>query len=184
MATNFAIRHAVHCIQQGGIIVYPTETIYGLGCDPLCGGAVADLHELKGRDADKGLILIASRIDQLDEIIDVSDRNDRAALVQEKVPTTWVVPAKPGTPTWITGQHDTVAVRISTHPTVRHLCDRLGHSLVSTSANPSGEKPAMNPLQLHRYFDGLVDCILVSNHTPAGRPSVIRDLKTRRLLRK
>ena len=184
MATDFAIRHAVHCIQQGGIIAYPTETIYGLGCDPLCAEAVADILLIKDRDVGKGLILIASRIEQLDEFIDVTDSNDRAAMAQQETPTTWVVPAKADAPEWITGGRDTVAVRISPHPVVIHLCDQLGHALVSTSANPSGSKPAMNALQLHRYFDGMVDSILISNHNLPGKASVIKDLRSGRLLRK
>ena len=64
------------------------------------------------------------------------------------------------------------------------LCDLLGHALVSTSANPAGKKPALNALQLHRYFDGQVDSMLVSNHNCSGIPSKIRDLKSRKLLRK
>ena len=183
MATNFAIRHAAHCIQQGGIIAYPTETIYGLGCDPLCAKAVADILLLKDRDVEKGLILIASRIEQLDDFIDVPDPDDRTLMIQQETPTTWVVPAKADTPEWITGGRDTVAARISPHPVVVQLCDQLDHALVSTSANPSGSKPAMNALQLHRYFDGLVDSMLISNHNLSGKASTIRDLRSGRMLR-
>ena len=183
MATEFAIRFAVHCIQQGGIIAYPTETVYGLGCDPLCAEAVNEINILKGRAASKGLILLASRLQQLDTLIDVSDRNERAAIVGEDQPTSWIVPAKNTAPAWITGGHHTIAVRVSSHPLVMRLCDQLGHALVSTSANPAGKKPAINPLQLHRYFDGLVDSMLISNHNCSGKPSIIRHLKSRQLLR-
>ena len=183
MPSEFAIRYAAHCIRQGGVIAYPTETVYGLGCDPLCFNAVDAINDLKGRDARKGLILLASRLQQLDALIDVNDRNQRAALMAEDEPTSWVVPAKDTTPGWITGGRDTVAIRITTHPVVMHLCDHLGHALVSTSANPAGKKPALNALQLHRYFDGLVDAMLVSTHNCSGKPSKIRDLKSRQLLR-
>ena len=184
MATAFAIRYAIHCVRTGGIIAYPTETVYGLGCDPMCADAVEAINALKGRDAAKGLILLASRLQQLDTLIDVSDRSDRAAIVGEQQPTSWIVPARSNTPRWITGRHRTIAVRVTTHPVVRRLCDQLGHALVSTSANPAGMKPALNPLQLHRYFEGQVDAMLISNHNCSGRPSRIRQLKNGQLLRK
>jgi L-threonylcarbamoyladenylate synthase len=183
VATDFAIRYTAHCIRRGGIIAYPTETVYGLGCDPLNAAAVNAINALKGRDARKGLILLASRLQQVDALVDVADPNERAAIVGEREPTSWIVPAKAIAPSWITGRHHTVAIRISTHPLVIELCDRLGHALVSTSANPAGKKPALNALQLHRYFDGLLDAMLISNHNCSGRPSRIRDLKSRQLLR-
>ena len=183
MASAFAIRHAVHCVRRGGIIAYPTETVYGLGCDPLCAGAVARINRLKGRDARKGLILLASRLEQLDALIDVNDRSQRAAIVSTRDPTSWVVPAKAAAPPWITGGRNTLAIRISTHPVVMQLCDTLGHALVSTSANPAGRKPALDALQLHRYFESVVDAILVSHHNCSGRPSTIRNLQSGQLLR-
>jgi L-threonylcarbamoyladenylate synthase len=183
MATDFAIRLAAHCVRQGGIIAYPTETVYGLGCDPLRSDAVNAINELKGRDASKGLILLASRLQQLDALIDVPDQKERAAIVGETQATSWIVPAKSAAPRWITGKHRTIAIRISSHPMVAQLCDLLGHSLVSTSANPAGKKPALNSLQLHHYFDGLVDAMLISHHNCSGRPSRIRHLKSRQLLR-
>ena len=184
MTSDFAIRYAIHCIRRGGIIAYPTETVYGLGCDPLDPSAVAAINALKGRDASKGLILLASRLEQLDRLIQVPDRNDRAAITGEPRPTSWIVPARRNAPRWLTGRHHTLAVRITTHPLVMRMCDQLGHALVSTSANPSGKKPAINALQLHHYFDGLVDAMLISDHNCSGRPSTIRDLRSRQLLRK
>ena len=184
MATEFAIRYAAHCIRQGGVIAYPTETVYGLGCDPLNAAAVSAVNALKGRDASKGLILLASRLQQLDALIDVPDPEERATIVGERQPTSWIVPAKATAPRWISGKHPTLAIRISTHPLVIELCNRLGHALGSTSANPAGKKPALNALQLHRYFDGLVDAMLISQHNCSGRPSRIRDLRSKQLLRK
>ncbi len=183
MATEFAIRFAVHCVRRGGIIAYPTETVYGLGCDPLCANAVNEINILKGRGAGKGLILLGSRLQQLDALIDVSDRNERAAIVGEHEATSWIVPAKHTAPDWITQGRCTIAIRITTHPLVMRLCDKLGHALVSTSANPAGMPPALNSLQLHHYFDGLVDSMLISNHNCSGKPSKIRQLKSRQLLR-
>ncbi len=184
MASEFAIRYAAHCVRQGGVIGYPTETVYGLGCDPLRADAVAAVNRLKGRDARKGLILLASRLQQLDDLIDVSDRGQRAVITGESEPTSWIVPARDTAPDWITGGRNTLAIRVTSHPVVARLCDHLGHALVSTSANPAGKKPALNALQLHRYFDGQVDAMLVSTHNCSGRPSRIRDLESGQLLRK
>jgi len=184
MATEFAIRFAVHCVRQGGIIAYPTETVYGLGCDPLCADAVNKINTLKQRKSGKGLILLGSRLQQLDALIDVGDPNERAAIVGGHEPTSWIVPAKNTAPGWITEGQGTIAIRITTHPLVILLCDQLGHAVVSTSANPAGKKPALNSLQLHRYFDGRVDSMLISNHNCSGKPSKIRHLKSRQLLRK
>ena len=184
MASGFAVRHAVHCVRRGGVIAYPTETVYGLGCDPLDAGAVARINGLKGRDSRKGLILLASRLEQLDALIAVSDRDQRAAVMATPEPTSWIVPAQDTAPPWITGGRGTIAIRISAHPVVVQLCEALGHGLVSTSANPTGKKPALSALRLHRYFDGRVDAILVSQHNCSGRPSAIRDLESGRLLRK
>lgn len=184
MATDFAVRYAIHCVRQGGVIAYPTETVYGLGCDPLCSIAVAAINDLKGRDASKGLILLASRLQQLDSLIDVPERDDRATITGENQPTSWIVPAKSSAPSWLRGRHQTLAIRITTHPLVIRMCDQLGHALVSTSANPAGKKPALNALQLHRYFDRQLDAMLISNHNCSGRPSTIRHLKSGQLLRK
>lgn len=183
MASDFAVRYAVHCVRQCGVIIYPTETVYGLGCDPLCPDAVNTINAIKGRDASKGLILLASRLEQLDELIAVSDAGRRAMITGEPEPTSWIVPARDSAPVWLSGGRSTLAIRVTSHPLVTRLCDRLGHSLVSTSANPSGKNPATNPLQLHRYFDGLVDAMLISDHNRSGRPSKIRDLESGQLLR-
>ncbi|MGB5276476.1 MAG: L-threonylcarbamoyladenylate synthase [Gammaproteobacteria bacterium] len=184
MTTDFAIRYAAHCVRRGGIIAYPTETVYGLGCDPLNVTAVNAVNALKGRDSSKGLILLASQLQQLDALIEVADPDDRAAIVGEQQPTSWIVPVKDTTPRWISGRYQTLAIRVSTHPLVIQLCNLLGHALVSTSANPAGKKPALNPLQLHRYFEGQLDAMLISHHNCSGRPSRIRDLKSRHVLRK
>jgi L-threonylcarbamoyladenylate synthase len=183
MASDFAISHAAHCIRHGGIIVYPTETVYGLGCDPLCEDAVERINQIKQRQPGKGLILLAGSLEQLDDFIDVPAPRHRALIRDNEQPTSWIVPARTQVPAWITGGGESVAVRISDHATVRSLCNRLGYPLVSTSANPAGRKPARNALELHRYFDGIVDAILVSAGTGRGTPSKIIRLADRSLVR-
>jgi L-threonylcarbamoyladenylate synthase len=181
MATPFQLRRATHAIRNGGVIAYPTETLYGLGCDPQCAKAVERIYAIKQRQAGKGIILVAAGLQQLDEYIDVGDEPDRCKLLPDKEPTSWVVPASPQAPSWLVS-NGTVAVRISTHPAVIELCNRLGHAITSTSANISGHPPAASPLQLHRDFDGKVDAFVIPDETQrarmSGRPSRVRALHT------
>jgi L-threonylcarbamoyladenylate synthase len=183
MATDFAIRHAAHCIRRGGVIAYPTETVYGLGCDPLCEEAVERINRIKQRPPGKGLILLAGRLEQLDDFIDVPSPQARDLIGNNAQPTSWIVPAHASAPDWLTGSGDTIAVRISSHAVVKSLCDRIGYPLVSTSANPAARRPARNALELHRYFDGCVDAVLVSAGTCRGTPSKIIRLTDRMLVR-
>lgn len=182
MATDFAIRRAAHCIRHGGVIVYPTETVYGLGCDPLCEDAVERINRIKQRPPGKGLILLAGSLEQLDDFINVPSPRDRELMCNNTQPISWIVPARTNAPGWIT-DGDTVAVRVSGHAVVKSLCEQLGFPLVSTSANPAGGQPARNALELHRYFDGIVDAILVSHGTSRGTPSKIIRLADRSLVR-
>jgi L-threonylcarbamoyladenylate synthase len=182
MATDFAIRHAAHCIRHGGVIVYPTETVYGLGCDPLCEDAVERINRIKQRPPGKGLILLAGRLEQLDDFIDVPSPRDRELMCDNAQPISWIVPARTNAPDWIT-DGGTVAVRVSDHAVVKALCEELGFPLVSTSANPAGRKPARNALELHRYFDGIVDAILLSHGKSRGTPSKIIRLADKSLVR-
>lgn len=183
MASEFAIRHALHQIKHGGVIAYPTETVYGLGCDPMNFEAVQYLSKLKNRDGSKGLILLACDLDQLEGFINVPDENDREKIQQTNKPTSWIVPAKDTVPDWLTGNTRTLAVRISNHPVVKKLCYRLDSPLVSTSANPSGKKPALNALQLHRYFQNTINAILISDDKQCGQPSTLRWLHDDKIVR-
>lgn len=169
---------------RAGIIAYPTESVYGLGCHPLHPDAVQRILSLKHRDWGKGLILVASNLAQVEPYILPLSAEDRARLTTAApLPTTWLLPARPDTPDWLTGRHTTLAVRISTHPTLFALCDFLNHPLVSTSANPSQRPPARTALKVRRYFSNQVDFILHYGGVCRGRPSVIRDLVSGKMVR-
>lgn len=183
MASEFAIRHALHQIQQGGVIAYPTETVYGLGCDPMNPEAVHYLRTLKNKSTGKGLILIASDLNQFIDFICTPDTKEQEKILQADKPTSWIVPAKAKIPGWLTGNTQTLAIRISQHAVVKKLCGQLGYPLVSTSANPGGKKPALNALQLHQYFHNKVDAILISNHNHSNQPSVLRWLHNDKIVR-
>ncbi len=177
------LREAKRYLNQGGVIAYPTEAVYGLGCDPLDPHAVARLLWLKGRAPEKGLILIASAIEQLAPYICVDDITAKELEGSWPGPVTWVVPAAANVPAWITGGRDTIAVRVTAHPLASDLCTAFGGALVSTSANTSGKEPARNPLQVRKRLRGLPDMIVNGATGQLDRPTEIRDAASGTLLR-
>ncbi len=183
MASRFQIHNAATLIQGGGIVAYPTEAVYGLGCDPLNGGAVQRLLELKGRPAGKGLILIAADFDQLRPFINELAPEQMAAVhASWPGPVTWLLPAAAGVPAWLTGGRSTLAVRVTAHPLAAALCRAAAMPLVSTSANRAGRPPARSALQVRLRCPG-VDMILPGAVGGAGRPTEIRDARNGKLLR-
>ena len=183
MPSPFHYRHATHLLRRGAIVAHPTEAVYGLACDPLDPRAVYRLLELKLRPVEKGLILIAADYGQLAPFVAWREKE-----LPEKVrtgwpgPRTWLLPAAPHLPAWITGGRDRVAVRVTAHPVAAELCRRFGGPLVSTSANRSGLPPARNPLQVRLRCPG-ADLVL---HGPTGgleNPTPIRDATTGEVLR-
>ncbi|QOW19704.1 threonylcarbamoyl-AMP synthase [Lysobacter ciconiae] len=177
---------AVRVLRGGGVIAYPTEAVWGLGCDPFDQTAVRRLLEVKQRPVEKGLILIAGALAQLDGLVDWSGlAAERCVEVRASWPGphTWVVPATAAVPRVITGDHDSVAVRVSAHPTVVALCAAWGGVLVSTSANLAGQ-PAVTAIdQLDPELLARIDAVLAGE--PGGRatPSTIRDARTGAVLR-
>ncbi|HIF54381.1 MAG: L-threonylcarbamoyladenylate synthase [Methylococcales bacterium] len=148
LVSQFKIRQAVQKIQIGEVIAYPTEAVFGLGCDPLNEEAVYKLLAIKKRQVDKGLILIASSLAQLEPYLLLDDAIiDR---VQKTWPgaVTWIIPAQSWVPEWLTGEHASLAVRVTAHPVARQLCEHYGQPLVSTSANISSKPPATRSWQV------------------------------------
>jgi len=182
MASDFSIRHAAHVIRNGGIIAYPTDTIYGLGCDPYDACAVHNINILKQRSSNKQFILLASHIDQIKPLI-LLNKEQQNLIAQTAEPISWVVNAKHQTPAWLTDKQNTVTIRISKNDTVKKLCAALGHAIISTSANPSGKKPARNSLELHQYFHNRVPKILASQKKLTAQPSKIIRLCDNHIIR-
>ena len=131
--TGWHIREAVRIIAAGGVIAYPTDTVYGLGCDPLNASAVLYLLELKQRGIAQGIILIASRWQQLHPFLQpLKPATAKRVKHDTGKPVTWLLPARPDVPVWLRGRHDTLAIRVTRHPAVTALCDRWDGPLVST----------------------------------------------------
>ncbi|TCV91367.1 translation factor SUA5 [Biostraticola tofi] len=172
-------------LQKGRVIAYPTEAVFGLGCDPDNEAAVQALLDIKQRSWTKGLILIAADYQQLRPYIDdslLSEQQREKVFASWPGPVTWVMPARSNTPRWLTGQFSTLAVRITAFAPARDLCLAFGKPLVSTSANLSGQSPCRTAeevrLQLGAHFpllDGPVEGRL--------NPSEIRDSLTGESLR-
>jgi L-threonylcarbamoyladenylate synthase len=182
--TNWHIREAARIIAGGGIIAYPTETVYGLGCDPFNSDAVLHLLELKQRRMEQGLILIASHFGQLEPLLlPLAPAVLKQVASPAATPTTWVLPCLPDIPVWLRGRHASLAVRITTHPLATALCDAWGGPLVSTSANLHGRHPATTPLAIRHAFDNRLDYILHGTAGTGYRHSEIRNGLTGAILR-
>jgi L-threonylcarbamoyladenylate synthase len=181
----FRLRQAVRVLRGGGIVAYPTEGVYGLGCDPLDGAAVTRLLALKGRSRRKGLILIAEAFERVRPFLGALEPDlEAAARADWPGPVTWVLPAAPATPSWLTGGRPTLAVRVTAHPLAAALCRAFGGPLVSTSANRSGARPARSPLAVRRQLGDAVDLVLHGALGGLRGPTPIRDGASGRLLRR
>lgn len=173
------LQQAAQAILAGGVVAYPTEGVWGLGCLPANEAAVRRILALKGRAVDKGLILVAGQEAQFDPLLAGLDRQQRATLSASwPGPNTWLVPHGDRVPRWISGQHPKVALRVTDHPLVQALCALCGGPLVSTSANPQGLPAAMNAREVSDYFGDGIDALAPGETGGRGKPSVIRDLLT------
>lgn len=181
MALSFPIHRAGRILRSGGVVAYPTEGVFGLGCIPDYADAVVRILSIKKRDPSLGLVLIASDMDQLADWVEVPGPAGLRSSPDR--PVTWIVPARANVPYWVQGDNDGLAVRLTTHPIAAALCEAADSVLVSTSANVAGRPPARHALVLRRQFGSLVDCIVPGRCGPAAGPSEIRDLKTGSVLR-
>jgi L-threonylcarbamoyladenylate synthase len=172
-------------VLAGGVIAYPTEAVYGIGCLPTDETALARVLAIKQRDARKGMIVVAATAEQLEPLAELpGGRVGEAIRASWPGPVTWIVQARAGLPAALTGGRATLAVRVSRHPIVRRLCERAGTALVSTSANLSGRRPARSALAVRRQLGGAVDWILAGSLGDSTRPTEIRDARTGRVLRR
>lgn len=186
MAAFPQIAEALSALHRGGVIAYPTEAVWGLGCDPFDEAAVLRLLALKRRDVAKGLILVAADLAQLEGLADwgalAADRR-AATLASWPGPHTWIVPANARLPRWITGAHDGVAVRVSAHPVIVALCNGFGGAIVSTSANRAGAPAPRMPSDFDDAVRTGIDAMVAGETSGLARPTPIRDARTGAALR-
>jgi L-threonylcarbamoyladenylate synthase len=171
-------------LAAGAVVACPTEAVWGLSCDPANEEAVLRLLDLKQRPVDKGLILVAADIEQFGWLLRDLERPDRSRLqLTWPGPVTWLVPHRQRVPPWICGDFDTVALRVTAHPTMAELCRAFGGPLVSTSANVAGRQPAREQFQLWRYFGDELDGVVPGRLGGDANPTVIRDLESDNIVR-
>lgn len=187
MNNTSTIEHAAEVFCQGGIIAYPTEAVFGLGCDPDNDGAVRKLLSLKQRSVDKGLILLAANYSQLLPYLnDDAISQDKRFSVLSRWPNalTQVLPANNNISPLLCGVFDSIAVRITDHPDVVALCKLTNKAIVSTSANLSGQSPATNWQQVEHQLGDKVDFIIKTETLGFLKPTSIINGLTGEVIRK
>ncbi len=181
--SNWRIRQAVTALNQGGVVAYPTEAVFGLGCDPWNVQAVKRLLDIKQRSWLKGLIIVAADFNQLQDFIaPVSAETLKLLESTWPGPVTWLLPVNTNLPAYLSGLHDTIAVRVSAHKQTAKLCREFGGAIVSTSANVAGARPAKTIRQLRWNMSG-IDTIVPGQCSGSSTPTEIRDAQTGERLR-
>ena len=169
---------AAALMRRGGVLAYPTEAVFGLGCDPHDRVAFERLFALKQRPPTQGVLLIAAGFAQVERYIDVAAVPD-AVLAQVQAswpgPHTWIFPRSPAVPDWVAGAHAGIALRVTAHEPAAALCRAFGGALVSTSANPHGQPPARSADTVAGYFGDALDGLLDAPLGDQQKPTVIRD---------
>ncbi|MDE2148693.1 MAG: Sua5/YciO/YrdC/YwlC family protein [Gammaproteobacteria bacterium] len=185
MASALQLAAAARALAAGGIIAYPTEGVWGLGCDAYNAGAVSRLLQLKRRDWRKGLIVVGADFEQLRPLLRAPSRSAlRRALAGWPGPITWVFPAAPAAPPWLTGAHGSIAVRVTAHAVAGGLCRAFGAPIVSTSANRSGQPPATGAAAVRRRFGDALAAVVPGALGGLSRPTPVRDAVSGALLRR
>lgn len=181
---HIRIRRAVNILKSGGVIAYPTEGVYGLGCDPFNPAAVHKLLQIKQRPVHKGLILIASDWETLKTLVS-NVPIDRLNEVKATWPGpyTWIFPAADSVPPWIRGDYETVALRVTDHPIACALCKAFEGPIVSTSANIANTPPLHRVEDVREQFIDKVDFILPGRVGSLSGPTIIRDVISGQILR-
>lgn len=177
---------AAALLRCGGVLAYPTEAVYGLGCDPHDHAAFERLFALKQRPPSQGVLLIAAAFEQVERYID-PDAVPPATMARVRAswpgPHTWVFPRSAEVPGWIAGGHPGIALRITAHAPAAALCRAFGGALVSTSANPHGQPPARSAQTVAKYFGAALDGLLDAPLGSQTSPTVIRDALSDAIIR-
>jgi len=173
-----SISNTVTALRAGGVVAYPTEAVFGLGCDPRDRAAFERLFALKQRPPTQGVLLIGADFDQVAPYIDLA-ATPQAAIERARAtwpgPHTWVFPRADGVPPWIAGGHAGIALRVTAHPVAAALCRAFGGALVSTSANRHGEPPARSAAAVRERFGETIDAVVDGAVGGLERPTPIRD---------
>ena len=179
-----SIEAAVAALRKGGVVAYPTEAAWGLGCDPANAVAVDRLFRLKQRPIGTGVLLIGAEYSHISAYMgDCPDEAIQRAQATWPGPHTWVFPRASSVPEWIAGAHSGIALRLTAHPIARALCLAFGGAIVSTSANRHGAKPALTAAEVQNAFEGELDAIVDGELGGLERPTRIRDAISGEIMR-
>jgi L-threonylcarbamoyladenylate synthase len=173
-----SLSDAVAALRAGGVVAYPTEAVYGLGCDPENRAAFERLFAIKRRPPEHGVLLIAATFAQVEGYIDIAAVPAEAMQRAKSTwpgPHTWIFPRSASTPAWVAGAHSGIALRVTAHPIAAGLCSAFGGALVSTSANRHGEAPARSAEAVRAAFSAEIDAVLNGPLGGLERPTPIRD---------
>ena len=172
-----SLGQAARCLNSGGVLAYPTEAVYGIGCLPEFAHSVDQVRRIKQRQGRQGVILVADSPERLTHYIQPLTASQLSRIRRQRSrPTTWLVPARPECPEQLRGHSSHLAIRITRHPAVRRLCALTGSALVSTSANRHGQPPALSAREAMHRIGHEVDCILQAPLGGARSVSEIRQL--------
>jgi L-threonylcarbamoyladenylate synthase len=175
---------AVAALRRGLLVAYPTEAVYGIGCDPHNPMALRQLLHVKARDAGKGFIVIAAERAQLRGLVRwLRPEQMRAVYAGWPGPNTWILPAAPAVHPLLSGGRPTVAVRVTAHALAAALCRAFGAAIVSTSANVSGRPPLRSARAVRRRFGHRVAVVLEGPLGGQAAVSTVRDARTGKRLR-
>ncbi|NVK21693.1 MAG: Sua5/YciO/YrdC/YwlC family protein [Kangiellaceae bacterium] len=180
----FKIKQATAFIEHGGVIAYPTEAVYGLGCDPQCVPAIQRILRIKRRPWQKGLLLVASNLQQIEPYVAENARELLSCFDDKKAyPVTWLLPASSLVSPWLKGEHEKIAIRLSDNPYIRALCDQAQSALVSTSANRAGQLELKQAELVRCSMGQELDAVVAGSVGGYDHPSAIIDAKTEQILR-
>lgn len=173
---NTQLQQAITSLKTGGVIAYPTEGVWGLGCLWTDEGAIKEILRLKQRPLEKGMIILCSQLSDIEEhLLPLTFEQTQQIQQDSPHPITWILPCKISVSESVRGQHESIAVRFSKHPQVRALCEKVG-PIISTSANPSGQEAAMTTEEVQNYFHDQLSFILPGELGGFSKPSEIRTL--------
>lgn len=179
----FKLRMTRQVLNRGGVIAYPTEAVYGLGCNPLNLYAVEKILQLKQRPADKGLILIGSRLEHLQAFTEIQLQDNDKLRSTWPGAVTWILPARPEVPYLLRGRHSGIAMRLTDHPVAAAICDYFDGAIVSTSANIATHPALRTATAVHACFGQQLDLVLHGDTNRHAQPSEIRDYLSGGVLR-
>jgi len=168
-----SIRKSIQLLKNKHVVFYPTESVFGLGCDPESKNAVNKILVIKNRNINKGFILVSHNYSQVEHYVEYS----RLTICKQELFSYWknmntvLLPSKDSVPYWITGDSKLIAIRISNHSVIKNICIGFGKPIISTSANISGKAPCKTLLDLQEQFGNDINVVkgsLGSNKSPSN----------------